>query len=188
MQTTPCGIAGGGLLRCYRRHGLVASWHRYISLAVCQCLSPLPTLAPQHPEPLALLGALHYAAITDLAWSRDGRFLAVSSYDGYCSLAAFAPGELGEPLSAEELPPKVAAALRRPAVGELQRSRSYPRCITCVHSFFSVRLDLARRALSNPVSAKKLLATAAAALRCPAVSAVGALHCSVGSQHWPLVF
>ena len=34
--------------------------------------------------PLALLGALHPAPITDLAWSRDGRFLAAASYDGYC--------------------------------------------------------------------------------------------------------
>lgn len=37
--------------------------------------------------PLALLGALHPAPITDLAWSRDGRFLAASSYDGYCRCA-----------------------------------------------------------------------------------------------------
>ena len=37
--------------------------------------------------PLALLGALHPAPITDLAWSRDGRFLAASSYDGYCRRA-----------------------------------------------------------------------------------------------------
>ena len=49
-------------------------------------------------KPLAFLGALHPEPITDVAWSCDGRFLAVSSYDGYCSVAAFAPGELGTPL------------------------------------------------------------------------------------------
>jgi WD40 repeat protein len=37
--------------------------------------------------PLALMGALHPEPITDLAWSRDGRFLAVASYDGYCRRA-----------------------------------------------------------------------------------------------------
>ena len=51
-------------------------------------------------KPLALLGALHPEPITDIAWSCDGRFLVVSSYDGYCSVAAFAPGELGTPLAA----------------------------------------------------------------------------------------
>ena len=54
--------------------------------------------------PLGVLGNLHYDSITDLAWSPDGRFLAVSSRDCYCSIAAFAPGELGEPLPVEELP------------------------------------------------------------------------------------
>ena len=38
----------------------------------------------QRATPLAVLGALHFEAITDLAWSSDGAFLAVSSYDGYC--------------------------------------------------------------------------------------------------------
>ena len=34
--------------------------------------------------PLAVLGQLHYDSITDLAWSSDGQFLAVSSRDCYC--------------------------------------------------------------------------------------------------------
>jgi hypothetical protein len=38
----------------------------------------------QSALPLALLGHLHYDSITDLAWSPDGRFLAVSSRDCYC--------------------------------------------------------------------------------------------------------
>ena len=40
--------------------------------------------ALQKPTPLAVLGALHFEVITDLAWSPDGSFLAISSYDGYC--------------------------------------------------------------------------------------------------------
>ncbi len=39
---------------------------------------------PQLAAPFALLGGLHFAAITDLAWSTDGQFLVASSRDGYC--------------------------------------------------------------------------------------------------------
>ena len=42
------------------------------------------TAGVQAVMPLAMLGALHYDRITDLAWSTDGRFLAASSYDGFC--------------------------------------------------------------------------------------------------------
>ncbi len=38
----------------------------------------------QQPTPIAVLGSLHFEAVTDLAWSCDGAFLAISSYDGYC--------------------------------------------------------------------------------------------------------
>ena len=38
----------------------------------------------QDMAPVVMLGALHFAAITDLAWSSDGRFLAVSSSDAFC--------------------------------------------------------------------------------------------------------
>ncbi|KAL6779423.1 hypothetical protein ACKKBG_A12285 [Auxenochlorella protothecoides x Auxenochlorella symbiontica] len=54
------------------------------------------------PTPLCLLGALHYDSITDLAWSGDARYLAVSSRDCYCSIAVFEPGELGEALAGGE--------------------------------------------------------------------------------------
>ena len=42
----------------------------------------------QSAAPLAVLGALHFEAITDLAWSCDGSLLAIASYDGYCRYAA----------------------------------------------------------------------------------------------------
>ena len=38
----------------------------------------------QSMTPIAVLGALHYAPIVDLAWSPDGAFLAMASMDGYC--------------------------------------------------------------------------------------------------------
>jgi len=46
---------------------------------------------------VALISGLHCASLTDLAWSPDGRRMAISSHDGYCSLVRFADGELGTP-------------------------------------------------------------------------------------------
>ncbi|KAF8018945.1 hypothetical protein BT93_H3742 [Corymbia citriodora subsp. variegata] len=45
--------------------------------------------------PVAVLAGLHYAAITDIAWSPDAHFLALSSQDGYCTLLEFENNELG---------------------------------------------------------------------------------------------
>ena len=45
-------------------------------------------LVLQKATPLAVLGALHFEAITDLAWSSDGSYLAISSYDGFCRQAS----------------------------------------------------------------------------------------------------
>lgn len=47
--------------------------------------------------PLAILAGLHYAAITDVAWSPNGKYLALSSQDGYCTLVEFQSEELGSP-------------------------------------------------------------------------------------------
>ncbi len=53
----------------------------------------------QHLHPIAALSGLHYDKYTDVAWSADGNTLMVASTDGYCSLIAFAPGELGTPIA-----------------------------------------------------------------------------------------
>ncbi|KAF7663054.1 hypothetical protein LDENG_00219550 [Lucifuga dentata] len=52
----------------------------------------------QQTLPFGLVSNIHYHTLSDLAWSRDGSFLAVSSTDGYCSFLSFSPGELGTPL------------------------------------------------------------------------------------------
>lgn len=49
----------------------------------------------QQQTPLCVLGNLHYATFTDLAWSANGLTLMLSSTDGYCSIVAFDEGELG---------------------------------------------------------------------------------------------
>ena len=57
----------------------------------------LPTLSQgqlstlQSVTPLLVLGGLHLEVITDLAWSPDGRHLAISSYDCYCRFAHLIP-------------------------------------------------------------------------------------------------
>lgn len=62
--------------------------------------------------PVAVLGQLHYDSITDLAWSKDGRFLAIASRDSYCTIATFDEGELGEMLLPENLSDLAVTAVR----------------------------------------------------------------------------
>ncbi|KAL6967105.1 3-oxoacyl-[acyl-carrier-protein] synthase [Sarracenia purpurea var. burkii] len=50
-------------------------------------------------QPIAILAGLHYAAITDIAWSPTAKYLALSSQDGYCTLVEFENDELGSPVS-----------------------------------------------------------------------------------------
>ncbi|XP_057981174.1 chromatin assembly factor 1 subunit FAS2 [Malania oleifera] len=52
--------------------------------------------------PIAVLAGLHYAPITDIAWSPNAKYLALSSQDGYCTLVEFENGELGSPVSIPE--------------------------------------------------------------------------------------
>ncbi|KAK6924240.1 WD40 repeat [Dillenia turbinata] len=47
--------------------------------------------------PIAILAGLHYAAITDIAWSPEAKYLALSSQDCYCTIVEFGNNELGTP-------------------------------------------------------------------------------------------
>ena len=51
----------------------------------------------QRALPFGFLSNMHYASLTDIAWSKDGKVLAISSRDGYCSLVTFDANELGTP-------------------------------------------------------------------------------------------
>lgn len=53
----------------------------------------------QQQMPFAHVSNIHYHQISDLAWSPDGKFLLVSSTDGYCTIITFDDGELGVPYS-----------------------------------------------------------------------------------------
>ena len=50
----------------------------------------------QQVAPFGRVSNVHYAGLTDLAWSPCGSILFASSSDGYCSIVSFAPGEIGE--------------------------------------------------------------------------------------------
>ncbi|PIN20606.1 Chromatin assembly complex 1 subunit B/CAC2 (contains WD40 repeats) [Handroanthus impetiginosus] len=53
-------------------------------------------------QPIVIVAGVHYAAITDIAWSPTGKFLALSSRDGYCTLLEFENKELGVPIPSSE--------------------------------------------------------------------------------------
>ena len=53
--------------------------------------------------PIALVGGIHFAAITDLSWINNGSSLSISSYDGYCSIIDFdVQKAFGEPIPLEQ--------------------------------------------------------------------------------------
>jgi chromatin assembly factor 1 subunit B len=110
------------------------------------------------PLPLAVLGQLHYDSITDLAWARDGRYLAVASRDCYCSIAAFDPGELGDPAAPEDLPAHIAKRV------------------------FGAADQAAAAAQASPARAQ---AAPAAAMPAPAVAAAAAARLETGAAPPP---
>jgi len=71
------------------------------AVASVDCVSVYDT---QLVHPIAYFCDLHCTNITDLTWSADGHMLAMSSTDGYCSVASFSQGELGVPLPEIEWP------------------------------------------------------------------------------------
>ncbi|XP_057416845.1 chromatin assembly factor 1 subunit FAS2 isoform X2 [Lotus japonicus] len=62
-------------------------------------LNSLYIFDTENTSPIAILAGLHYATITDITWSPDARYLALSSQDGFCSLVEFENDELGSPFS-----------------------------------------------------------------------------------------
>ncbi|XP_007423390.1 chromatin assembly factor 1 subunit B [Python bivittatus] len=52
----------------------------------------------QQTFPFGYVSNIHYHTLSDISWSSDGSFLAISSTDGYCSFVTFEEGELGIPL------------------------------------------------------------------------------------------
>jgi chromatin assembly factor 1 subunit B len=76
--------------------------------AVATCNSIMLYDTEQMKTPFLYVSGIHFDALTDIAWSKDGQHLIATSKDGYCSMIEFGPGELGEPLETDCLPPVVA--------------------------------------------------------------------------------
>lgn len=87
-------------LRGLNSAGLFKLPHRII-FAVAT-LNSLYIYDTESVVPLVIMAGLHYAAITDVAWSADAHYLALSSQDGYCTLVEFENDELGSPLALSE--------------------------------------------------------------------------------------
>lgn len=50
----------------------------------------------QHNLPIGHCANMHYASLTDMTWSSDGKMLVISSTDGYCSFIKFDEEEFGK--------------------------------------------------------------------------------------------
>ncbi len=68
----------------------------YRSVFAVLTLDSLLLYDTYHLTPLAVARGLHYASLTDCAWTCDGSTLIISSRDGYLSFISFNKGELGE--------------------------------------------------------------------------------------------
>ncbi|KAI9097144.1 WD40-repeat-containing domain protein [Phlyctochytrium arcticum] len=69
---------------------------RYIFAIACQ--DAVLVYDTQQLDPIASISSLHYATLTDIAWSSDGCNLIMASTDGFCSIVSFESGELGTPM------------------------------------------------------------------------------------------
>lgn len=68
---------------------------KYRSVFAVLTLDAILIYDTYHSRPLAIAKGLHYAGLTDCAWSSDGHTLMVTSTDGYVSILTFSEIELG---------------------------------------------------------------------------------------------
>ncbi|XP_019384456.1 PREDICTED: chromatin assembly factor 1 subunit B [Crocodylus porosus] len=73
----------------------------------------------QQSFPFGYVSNVHYHTLSDISWSSDGSFLAISSTDGYCSFVTFEKGELGVPLKE-----KPVITVKTPTVAEKKVKKS----------------------------------------------------------------
>ncbi|KAG4301891.1 hypothetical protein PCK1_001867 [Pneumocystis canis] len=86
----------------------------------------------QQINPICILSNLHYATLTDLAWSFDGDALLMTSTDGFCSIAMFDENELGE----EYMGPCPSFHVEHASISKdaLKGSADHPDTMTEIHS------------------------------------------------------
>ncbi|KQJ94798.1 chromatin assembly factor 1 subunit FAS2 homolog [Brachypodium distachyon] len=69
----------------------------YRAVFAVATLNSLYVYDTESAAPILIHAGLHYAAITDVSWSSDAKYLALSSRDGYCTIIEFENEELGHP-------------------------------------------------------------------------------------------
>lgn len=57
----------------------------------------------QHSGPIAYIDNIHYLKLTDASWSKDGKLVAVSSMEGYCSFLKLSIDQWGVQVTATPL-------------------------------------------------------------------------------------
>ncbi|XP_043927967.1 chromatin assembly factor 1 subunit B-like [Protopterus annectens] len=77
----------------------------------------------QQSFPFSYISGIHYHTLSDLSWSADGSFLAVSSTDGYCSFITFEKDELGIPLKEKPVFTSVTPTTAEKKLKKAQTSR-----------------------------------------------------------------
>lgn len=93
-------------------------------------------------HPIVVVAGVHYAAITDIAWSPGGNYLVLSSQDGYCTLLEFDNQELGSPVPVSE---------KKQAVGDETKS---PIMEAMVEDSSSASVDRIKEKVENSVKEK----------------------------------
>lgn len=78
----------------------------------------------QQTNHIAIISHLHYASLTDIAWSSDGLSLIITSSDGFCSCVTFEKNELGFPLDRNILQTLIEQTYVEPPLSESLRNRS----------------------------------------------------------------
>ncbi|KAG1681784.1 Chromatin assembly factor 1 subunit B [Nymphon striatum] len=102
----------------------------------------------QQPIPIAHVSNCHYTRLSDIAWSRDGRILIVSSTDGYCSFVTFEENELGVPYDENAAPENQENSKNSNAELKDEPVKSSPLCEK------NVRADPVSPAKPTPVTPK----------------------------------
>ena len=101
------GEEGAAVVNKPRRRQLDLPHALYFAVLTLDCVV---VYRANDMRPCKLISGLHCASLTDLAWSRCGTKMAVSSHDGYCSIISFDEGELGTPLPEKEEEPEATEA------------------------------------------------------------------------------
>ncbi|XP_021260907.1 chromatin assembly factor 1 subunit B isoform X1 [Numida meleagris] len=102
--------------------------------------------------PFGYVSNIHYHTLSDISWSSDGAFLAISSTDGYCSFVTFEKDELGIPLKEK---PQI--NVRTPGATEKKVKKSQPHKVVSPGSRLTEGTPLSAPTLQpkTPVAAAK---------------------------------